>query len=147
MEYLKQKLIYLFLILTGYTHSQVIQVDMTSWCDYEHPKSMTLHTAMNLDSVTTTQCWKGDIKLTFNIQTSTITIIDTFGKIQTFEIVNNNKTTSILNVDAKKDDKYYNFVVSQNLSNTYSLIIQNFEKKNGQSIGTFSNEVTYTIEF
>jgi hypothetical protein len=108
---------------------------------------MTLHTAMNLDSVTTTQCWKGHIKLTFNIQTSTITIIDTFGKIQTFEIVNNNKTTSILNVDAKKDDKYYNFVVSQNLSNTYSLIIQNFEKRNGLSIGTFSNEVTYTIEF
>jgi hypothetical protein len=142
MEYLKKKLVYLFLILTGYVHSQVIQVNINTWCDYEHPKSMTLHTAMNLDSVTTIQCWKGHIELTFNFQTATITIIDTFGKIQTFEIVNNNKTPSILNVDAKKDSKYYNFVVSQNLTDTYSLIIQNFEKKDGKSVGTFSNKIS-----
>jgi hypothetical protein len=144
---MKTILTLLFLVFTTFSSfSQIIVVEMTKWCDYEHSQTMTLHNAFEMDSVLTTDCWKGNIKLMFNLNSNKIVIFDTFDKMSVYNIVNQHQTKSVLNVDAEKDGKYYNFVLGENISDKISLIIQNFEKQKEKSIGTFSNEVSYVIK-
>jgi len=136
----------LFVFTTLTTFSQVIVVEMKNWCDYEHSQKMTLHTAMEMDSVTTTNCWKGLVTITFNLDYNKIIIIDTFNKMWVYNVIEKHPTESLINLDAEIDGKYYNFVVSENLLDKMSLIIQNFEKQNDKSVGTFSNEVSYVVK-
>jgi hypothetical protein len=136
----------LFVFTTLTTFSQVIVVEMKNWCDYEHSQKMTLHTAMEMDSVTTTNCWKGSVTITFNLDYNKIIIIDTFNKMWVYNVIEKHPTESLINLDAEFDGKYYNFVVSENLLDKMSLIIQNFEKQNDKSVGTFSNEVSYVVK-
>jgi hypothetical protein len=120
--------------------SQVIKVTITVWAKYNHPMSMTLHTAMLLDSVETTYTAKGYTTYIFNLNTMEIEMTDCKDVCKKFNIVNVIPTESILNVDAEIEGRYYNFLVAENDSNFISLIIQNFKKEEGKSIGLFSND-------
>jgi hypothetical protein len=129
----------LLTLLSFVGSSQIIEVSIERWGNYSHPETMTLHTAMEMDSVTTSPTRIGMTVYTFNFTTNEIVMVDCKDVVKKFNIVKVLPTKSILNVDAEIEGRYYNFVVAENDSDDTSLVIQKFIKENGRSTGLFSN--------
>jgi hypothetical protein len=130
----------LLTLLSFVGSSQIIEVSIERWGNYSHPETMTLHTAMEMDSVITSPTRIGMTVYTFNFTTNEIVMVDCKNVVKKFNIVKVLPTKSILNVDAEIEGRYYNFVVAENDSDDISLVIQKFIKENGRSTGLFSND-------
>ena len=136
----------LFVLISFIVNSQIIEVKIEEWSKYSHPENMTLHTAMELDSVITTYTGIGKAIYTFNLNTNEIVMVDSKNNIKKFNIVKIIPTKSVLNVDAEIEGRYYNFVVAENYNNNNSLIIQNFKKENDKSVGLFCNNANVVFK-
>ena len=143
---MKKVLTVLLMFLGLSLNSQIIEVSIHVWSNYSHPQSMTLHTAIELDSLTTIKTVKGNTTYTFNFFENEIVMVDYKNITKKFKIIKTYPTKSVLNVDAQIEDRFYNFVVSENESDKTSLIIQKFKPENGKSVGIFSNDATVTFK-
>ena len=138
----------LFVLISFIVNSQIIEVKIEEWGEYSHPETMTLHSAMELDSVTTSLTRIGSATYTFNLNSDKLVVVmvDSKNNIKKFNIVKIIPTKSVLNVDAEIEGRYYNFVIAENDGDNMSLIIQNFKKENGKSAGLFCNNAKYVIK-
>ena len=127
-------------LLSTITHSQIYTVEITKWSKYHHSKNLTLHQAIFQDSVRTIFTKTGIATYTINLDTKEIVMIGSQNEIKTFKIVKILPTESPVNVDVIYEDKYYNFIVSENIDDKWSLIIRNFEIEDDMSVGYYCND-------
>lgn len=73
-------------------------------------------------------------------------MIGSNNEIKTSKIVKIIPTKSPVNVDVVFDNKYYNFIVSENIDDKWSLIIRNFETENDMSVGFYCNDAKVSIK-
>ncbi len=137
---MKAQLTILVAFITSAVSAQIIEVSIEKWANYSHPETMTLHTAMELDSVETSLTRIGKTIYTFNFSANEIKMVDCKNVIKQFNIVKVLPTNLVLNVDAEIEGRYYNFVVAENYNENMSLVIQNFKRNEGRSTGLFSND-------
>ena len=132
-------------LLSTITHSQIYTVEIRKWSKYHHPGDLTLHQAILSNSVKTIFTKTGIATYTINFDTKEIVMIGSNNEIKTSKIVKIIPTKSPVNVDVVFDNKYYNFIVSENIDDKWSLIIRNFETENDMSVGFYCNDAKVSI--
>ena len=65
----------LILLLQLTCYSQIYKVEINKWSKFSHPKHLTLHQAIEQDSVKTEFTKIGTAQYTFNLNTKEITLI------------------------------------------------------------------------
>jgi hypothetical protein len=136
----------LFILISTIVNSQIIVVNIDKMTKYSHSENITLHTAIENDSLSYLGSWIVNIKYVFDLDNMTMEFTNTLGDVTLFKIVNVIPTKSYLNVDAESNEGRFNYVLSTNVDDDVSFIIQNFQKENGKSVGHFSNSVKFTIK-
>jgi hypothetical protein len=135
----------LLILISLIANSQIIEFKIDRLSKYSHSKNITLHNAIETDSLTYLGSWIVNIKYVFDLDNMTMEFTNTLGDVTMFKIVNVIPTKSYLNVDAESNEGRFNYVLSDNVDGDVSFIIQNFQKENGKSVGHFSNSVKFII--
>ena len=136
----------LFILFSLVVSSQIIVVKIDKMTKYSHSENITLHTAIENDSLSYLGSWIVNIKYVFDLDNMTMEFTNTLGEVTMFKIVSIRSTKSYLNVDAESNEGRFNYVLADNVDGGISFIIQNFQKENGKSVGHFSNSVKFTIK-
>jgi hypothetical protein len=136
----------LFLTISTLVNGQIIEIKMDKISKYSHSENITLHTAIENDSLSYLGTWDVNLKYVFDLDNMVMKFTNTLGDVTLFKIVNVIPTKSYLNVDAESNEGRFNYVLSTNVDEDVSFIIQNFQKENGKSVGHFSNSVKFTIK-
>lgn len=136
----------LFLTIATLVNGQIIEIKMDKLSKYSHSENITLHTAIENNSLSYLGTWDVNVKYVFDLDNMVMKFTNTLGDITLFKIVNVIPTKSYLNVDAESNEGRFNYVLSTNVDEGVSFIIQNFQKENGKSEGYFSNSVKFTIK-
>ena len=136
----------LFLTIATLVKGQIIEIKMDKLSKYSHSENITLHTAIENNSLSYLGTWDVNVKYVFDLDNMVMKFTNTLGDVTLFKIVNVIPTKSYLNVDAESNEGIFNYVLSTNVDEDVSFIIQNFQKENGKSVGHFSNSVKFTIK-
>ena len=136
----------LFLTIVTILNGQIIEIKMDKLSKYCHSENITLHTAIENNSLSYLGTWDVNVKYVFDLDNMVMKFTNTLGDVTLFKIVNVIPTKSYLNVDAESNEGIFNYVLSTNVDDGISFIIQNFQKENGKSVGHFSNSVKFTIK-
>ena len=136
----------LFLTIATLVNGQIIEIKMDKLSKYSHSENITLHTAIENNSLSYLGTWDVNVNYVFDLDNMVMKFTNTLGDITLFKIVNVIPTKSYLNVDAESNEGRFNYVLSTNVDDDVSFIIQNFQKENGKSVGHFSNSVKFTIK-
>ena len=123
-------------------NSQIIEVKIERWTNYNFPGNISLYDAIEKDSVNSIVTYTGNLKYVFDLDKKVIFMSDDKGWKSIFNVkVIIPTTQSILNVDAEQDGLFYNFLVTENTDNQISLVTQRFDLVNGKREGFFTNKV------
>ena len=136
----------LLILISLIVNSQIIVVKIDKLTKYSHSENITLHTAIENNSLSYLGTWDVNVKYVFDLDNMVMKFTNTLGDVTLFKIVNVIPTKSYLNVDAESNEGIFNYVLSTNVDEDVSFIIQNFQKENGKSVGHFSNSVKFTIK-
>jgi len=136
----------LFILISTIVNSQIIVVKIDKMTKYSHSENITLHTAIENDSLSYLGSWIVNIKYVFDLDNMTMEFTNTLGEVTIFKIVNVIPTKSYLNVDAESSEGRFNYVLSTNVDEGLSFIIQNFQKENGKSVGHFCNDAKVVVK-
>ena len=136
----------LFLTIATLVNGQIIEIKMDKLSKYSHSENITLHTAIENNSLSYLGTWDVNVKYVFDLDNMVMKFTNTLGDVTFFKIVNVIPTKSYLNVDAESNEGRFNYVLSTNVDEDVSFIIQNFQKENGKSMGYFSNSAKFTIK-
>ena len=139
---LSSLLLYMSLIV----NSQIIDVKIDKMTKFSHSENLTLHNAIESDSLTYLGSWDVNVNYVFDLNKMTMKFTNTLGKLTLFKIIKITPTKSHLNVDAESTEGIFNYVLADNEDNTVSFIIRNFQIEEGRSMGYFSNSVQYSIK-
>jgi len=132
----------LFILISLIVNSQIIEVKIERWTNYNFPGNISLHDAIEKDSVNSIATYTGSVTYVFDLDKKLIFISDDKGWTSIFNIkVIIPTTQSVLNVDAEQDGVFYNFLVTENVDNQMSLVTQRFDLVNGKREGFFTNKV------
>ena len=143
---MKTNLSSLLLFMSLIVNSQIIDVKIDKMTKFSHSENLTLHNAIESDSLTYLGSWDVNVKYVFDLNKMTMKFTNTLGEETLFKIVNIIPTKSHLNVDAESTEGIFNYVLADNEDNTVSFIIRNFQIEEGRSMGHFSNSVQYSIK-
>jgi len=135
----------LLIIISLIVNSQIIEVKIDKMTKYSHSENLTLHSAIESDSLTYLGSWDVNVNYVFDLNKMTMKFTNSLGEETLFKIVNIIPTRSHLNVDAESSEGRFNYVLADNVDDTVSFIIQNFQKEDGRSIGHFSNKVQFIL--
>jgi hypothetical protein len=127
-------------------NSQIIEVNIAKLTKYSHSENLTLHSAIESDSLTYLGSWDVKVNYVFDLNKMTMKFKDTLGEETLYNIVKIIPSESHLNVDAESPKGKYNYVLADNVDDTVSFIIQNFQIENGARKGYFSNDVQFSIK-
>ena len=132
----------LFILISLVVNSQIIEVRIERWTNYNFPGHISLHHAIKKDSVNSIATYAGNVMYLFDLDKKVIFISDDKGWTSTLNIkVVFPTTQSVLNVDAEQDGIFYNFLVTENVDNQISLVAQRFDLVSGKREGFFTNKV------
>ena len=143
---MKTNLSSLLLFMSLIVNSQIIDVKIDKMTKFSHSENLTLHNAIESDSLTYLGSWDVNVKYVFDLNKMTMKFTNTVGKLTLFKIIKITPTKSHLNVDAESTEGIFNYVLADNEDNTVSFIIRNFQIEEGRSMGHFSNSVQYSIK-
>jgi hypothetical protein len=139
---MKTILSFLFILISLVVNSQIIEVKIKRWTNYNFPGNISLHEAIEKDSVNSIVTYTGNVTYVFDLDKKVIFMSDDKGWKSVFNVkVIIPTTQSILNVDAEQDGLFYNFLVTENIDNQMSLVTQRFDLVNGKREGFFTNKV------
>ena len=137
----------LLFLLTLTVSSQVVTVTMKRWTTFDFPGNLSLHDALDKDSVNSKSTFTGQMVYIFDLDNKVISMSSDNGWESVFNIkVIIPTTQSILNIDAEQDGIFYNFMLTENINNQMSLVAQRFDLVEGNREGFFSNSVQYYIK-
>ena len=136
----------LFILISTIVNSQIIMVNIDKLSKYSHSENITLHTTIEIDSLSYLGTWDVNVKYVFDLDNMVMKFTNTLGDITLFKIVNVIPTKSYLNVDAESNEGRFNYVLSTNVDEDVSFIIQNFQKENGKSVGHFCNDAKVVVK-
>jgi len=136
----------LLILISLVVKSQIIEVKIDKMTQYSHSENLTLHSAIESDSLTYLCTWDVKVIYVFDLNKMTMKFTNTLGEETLFKIVNIIPTKSHLNVDAENNEGRFNYVLADNVDDTVSFIIQNFQLVNGSRRGHFSNDVKFSVK-
>ena len=136
----------LFLTISTLVNGQIIEIKMDKLSKYSHSENITLHTAIENNSLSYLGTWDVNVKYVFDLDNMVMKFTNTLGDVTMFKIVNIRRTKSRLNVDAESNEGTFNYVLADNVDEGVSFIIRNFQIENGKSLGYFSNSVRFSIK-
>jgi len=136
----------LLILISLIVNSQIIEINIDKLSKYSHSENITLHNAIENNSLTYLGTWDVNVKYVFDLDNMTMEFTNTLGDVTLFKIISIRPTKSYLNVDAESNEGRFNYVLADNVDGGISFIIQNFQKENGKSVGHFSNSVKFTIK-
>ena len=136
----------LLILISIVVKSQIIEVKIDKMTQYSHLENLTLHSAIESDSLTYLGTWDVKVNYVFDLNKMNMKFTNTLGEETLFKIVNIIPTKSHLNVDAESNEGIFNYVLADNVDDTVSFIIRNFQIEEGRSMGYFSNSVQYYIK-
>ena len=136
----------LFVLISFIVNSQIIEVKIDKISKYSHSENITLHNAIEKDSLTYLGTWNVNITYIFDLDNMNMKFTNTLGNVTLFKIVKITPTKSHLNVDAEFNNVRYNYVLVDNVDGDASFIIQNFQKENSKSVGYFSNLAQFSFK-
>jgi hypothetical protein len=120
---------------------------MKRWSNYSQPGNLSLHDAILQDSILVTSTIDGNMTYVFDLDNKKLIMSNEDGWINNFEIVEVFQTNqSVFNVDARKNDIFYNFMLTEDITDNMTLVGQNFDVVEGKRIGMFSKSLSYTIK-
>jgi hypothetical protein len=136
----------LLILISFIVNSQIIDIKIDKMTKFSHSENLTLHSAIESDSLTYLGSWDVNVNYVFDLNKMTMEFTNTLGKLTIFKIIKITPTKSHLNVDAESTEGIFNYVLADNVDDTVSFIIRNFQIEAGRSMGYFSNSVQYSIK-
>jgi len=134
------------LLISLVSNSQVYNVSMTSYTDFVFPKEMSLGEAMTTDKIVIIGTWgvKGDYVINFDDNIFTMIDYTDGGKTKTYQITEANQNDNFISFFISSSDYYAKVIISENVNNATSIIVQDINLLDGKKQGFFCNSVILT---
>jgi hypothetical protein len=144
---MKTILLSLLLFINNFSFSQTITAYITRWTHFDIPDHMCLDEALKLDSINLKSTSTGSLVYYFDLDNKLLSIYSTDSwKSELNIVVIYPSTQSILNVDVEQNGVGYNILLTENVDDKISLVIQNFDVVKNRRPGVFSNDVNWVTE-